>query len=120
MLYGSNTSLVAETLLLASTPSLPNLLFLRIARGICRVTSGGSEKEEIEEEEEEEDMFDKEAELGLVMSKDFCVSEEEFATRDEGVSDFGGVPTRTEGADNCVCGKGEKVGVVNVEEAVMF
>ncbi|KAH7814679.1 uncharacterized protein MONOS_17528 [Monocercomonoides exilis] len=63
MLCGSNTSLVADTLLLANTPALPNLLFPRIARGIGTVTSGGSEKDEIEEEREEEDMFDKEAAL---------------------------------------------------------
>ncbi|KAH7830504.1 uncharacterized protein MONOS_11407 [Monocercomonoides exilis] len=69
---------------------------------------------------EEEDMFDKKAVLGLDMSKDFCVSEEESVAGDEGVSGFGGVPTRTEGADNCVCGKGEKGGEANVEEAVMF
>ncbi|KAH7831292.1 uncharacterized protein MONOS_13913 [Monocercomonoides exilis] len=53
------------------------------------------------------------------MSKVFCVSEEESVAGDEGVSGFGGVPTRTEGADNCVCGKGEKGGVANVEETVI-
>ncbi|KAH7830009.1 uncharacterized protein MONOS_477 [Monocercomonoides exilis] len=99
---------------------IAQLSFTRIARGIGTVASRGSEKEEIkegeeeeeeeEEEGEEEDMFDKEAELGLVMSKDFCVSEEGSVAEDEGVNGFGGVPTRTEGADNCVCGKGEKLG----------
>ncbi|KAH7824804.1 uncharacterized protein MONOS_7221 [Monocercomonoides exilis] len=98
---------------------------IAIGRGIGTVTSGGSEKEEIEEEgdeeegEEEEDMFDKEAELGLVMSKDFCVSEKESVAGDDEVNGFGEVPTRTEGADNCECCKGEKGGEANVEEAVM-
>ncbi|KAH7824365.1 uncharacterized protein MONOS_11889 [Monocercomonoides exilis] len=55
MLYGSNTSLVADTLLLANTPALPNLLFQRIARKIGTVTSGGSEKEEIEEGDEKKE-----------------------------------------------------------------
>ncbi|KAH7827059.1 uncharacterized protein MONOS_14350 [Monocercomonoides exilis] len=92
-------------MLLAYTPVLPNLLFPRIARGIGTFTSGGSEKEEIEDEGEEKegeekDMFDKEAVLGIDMSRDFCVSEEESVAGDEGASGFGGVPTRIEGADN--------------------
>ncbi|KAH7824351.1 uncharacterized protein MONOS_17521 [Monocercomonoides exilis] len=54
------------------------------------------------------------------MSRDFCVSEEKSVAGDEGVSGFGGVPTRSEGADNCVCDKGKKGGEANVEDTLMF
>ncbi|KAH7814856.1 uncharacterized protein MONOS_14560 [Monocercomonoides exilis] len=94
--------------LLVNTPASPNLLFPRIAHVI------GSEKEEMEKEGEEEgnDMFD--------VQKDFCISEEESAVGDDGVNDFGGFPTTTEMTNNSVCGNGEKDGVTNVEEAVVF
>ncbi|KAH7823262.1 uncharacterized protein MONOS_813 [Monocercomonoides exilis] len=71
-------------------------------------------------EKENEGTDDKEEELGLNVRRDFCVSDEKSVVGDEGVRGFGGVSTRTEGADNCVCGKGEKGGEANVEEAVMF
>ncbi|KAH7828445.1 uncharacterized protein MONOS_17180 [Monocercomonoides exilis] len=71
-------------------------------------------------EEENEGMFDKAAELGLNVQRDFCVSEEEWAAGGDGARGLSGEPTRTEGADNWVWSKGEKGGVANVEEAVMF
>ncbi|KAH7820792.1 uncharacterized protein MONOS_15758 [Monocercomonoides exilis] len=107
MLCGSNTSLVADTLLLANTPALPNLLFPRIARGIGTVTSGGSEKDEIEEEREEEDMFDKEAALVQDLKRELCVREEGSVEGDEGLKRYSGVPTRQK-RQTIVCGKRKK------------
>ncbi|KAH7828504.1 uncharacterized protein MONOS_7704 [Monocercomonoides exilis] len=71
-------------------------------------------------EEENEGMDDKKKELGLNVKRDFCVNEDVSVEGDCSMNGFSGLPTRTEVADNCVCGKGEKGVVANVEEAVMF
>ncbi|KAH7828588.1 uncharacterized protein MONOS_11828 [Monocercomonoides exilis] len=71
-------------------------------------------------EEENEGMDDKEEELGLNVQWDFFVGEEESVEGDYSMNGFYGLPTRTEGADNCVCGKGENGVVANVEEAVVL
>ncbi|KAH7828570.1 uncharacterized protein MONOS_13070 [Monocercomonoides exilis] len=69
-------------------------------------------------EEENEGMDDKEEELGLNVQWDFCVNEEESAEGDYSMNGFCRVPTRTEGADNCACGKGENGDVIIVKEVV--
>ncbi|KAH7832414.1 uncharacterized protein MONOS_4620 [Monocercomonoides exilis] len=80
-------------------PSL--LYFTRIVRGIP------SEKEEMvegreggEEGEGEEDMFNKEIELGLIMSMDNWVRKKDSVAEDVEVMGFGEVPVRTEVEDN--------------------
>ncbi|KAH7820315.1 uncharacterized protein MONOS_10173 [Monocercomonoides exilis] len=61
-----------------------------------------------EEGGEEEDMFNKETELGLIMSMDFWVSDEDLVEEDVEVMGFGEEPVRTEVEDNWARCKGKK------------